>query len=109
MTEELLPVFRELHDKYARTGFKMKMDVSTFLAGDRELKIEMSFKEHRLELCGIVTRSAIAFTEIHYIGDTGGEIRSGPAIRLRNLNGMTFREFICERLAALIRAALRGR
>jgi hypothetical protein len=109
MTEELLPVFRELQDKYAGAGFTMEMDVSTFLAGDRELTIEISYKEHRSELCGIVTRSAIAFTEIHYIGDAGGGIRSGPSIRLRNLNGMTFREFICERLAALMRAALRGR
>jgi hypothetical protein len=109
MTEELLPVFREVHDKYARAGFTMEMDVSTFLAGDRELTIEISFKEHRLELCGIVTRSAIAFTEIHYIGDTGGEIRSGPSMRLRNLNAMTFREFICDRLATLMRTAMRGR
>jgi antitoxin component HigA of HigAB toxin-antitoxin module len=109
MTEELLPAFKELRDKYARAGFTMQMDVSRILAGERELTIEMCFREHRSELCGIVTRSAIAFTEIHYIGDTGGGIRSGPSIRLRNLNGMTFREFICERLAALMRAAVRGR
>ena len=109
MDKELIPAFGELGKKYRAAGFTMKLDASTFLAGERELMIELGFKDHRSELCGVVTREAIAFSEIRRVGDTGGEISGGPSLRLRSLTTSTFREFVCERLGLLMRAAMRGR
>ena len=109
MDKELIPAFEELGKKYEQTGFTMKLDASTFLAGERELMIELSFRDHRSELCGVVTREAIAFSEIRRVGNTGGEISSGPSLRLRSLTTSTFREFLCERLGLLMRAAMCAR
>jgi hypothetical protein len=38
-----------------------------------------------------------------------GEVESGPMLRLHRLNARAFKEFICERLAVLLKIVLRER
>lgn len=106
---ELIPVFVELVEKYSKAGISMQMDASNFLEGGREIKFEFGIGEHRSQLLGTVTTEAVAFHETRYDPDVQGELISGPMLRLRGLNGRVFRDFICERLALLIRAAMRRR
>lgn len=103
----LIPVFVELAEKYAESSITMQMDASSFLQGGRELKFEFCLGEYRSELLGTVTADAIAFHETRYSPDVHGELVSGPMLRLRNLTGDTFRNFVCDRVATLVRAAMR--
>ena len=91
------------------TGVSLEMDVSNFLAGGREISFEFGVGEYRAKLVGTVTTEAIAFHETRYAPDIDGELVSGPMLRLRNLDGTAFREFICERLSVLLRTAIRRR
>lgn len=106
MTQELIPAFRELAEKYAERGVSLKLDASLFLSGERELQVELAFDGIRVELHGTVTTEAIAFRQIRYEGDLGGQLASGPALRVRTLDASRLREFVCERLAMLVRSAL---
>ncbi len=106
---ELIPVFVELVEKYSKSGISMQMDASNFLEGGREIKFEFGVGEYRSNLLGTVTTEAVAFHETRYDPDVQGELISGPMLRLRGLDGRVFRDFICERLALLIRAAMRRR
>ena len=85
----------------------MQMDASNFLQGGREIKFEFGIRDHRLQLHGIVTSEAIAFHETRHGPDVQGELVSGPMLRLRGLDGSVFREFVCERLTYVLRAATR--
>ncbi len=107
MMAELIPTFNAVAVKYAPAGFSMKLDAMDFLAGQRELRIDLVFGEARQELIGTVTPEFIAFQEVHYEADVTGQIRSGPSIRLRTLTADGFRDFLCERLAMMVRTALR--
>lgn len=107
MTTQLVPVFEEIAAKYAPHGFTLELDLSRFMAGERELTITMGFGQHTSELHGTVTSEMIAFHEIRRRGEFGGELASGPALRLRTLNADSFREFICSGLSRLMRAVMR--
>ena len=107
MTTQLVPVFEQIAAKYAPHGFTLELDLSRFMAGERELTITMGFGQHTSELHGTVTSEMIAFHEIRRRGEFGGELASGPALRLRNLNADSFREFVCGGLSRLMRAVMR--
>jgi len=109
MVGELMPAFIELVEKYSRSGVKMEMDASDLLGGGREVVFEFNLSEHQLRLHGTVTAEAIAFHEVRKAPDVHGELASGPMLRLRGLNGTTFREFICERLCVLMRTVMKHR
>ncbi|UCE58719.1 MAG: hypothetical protein JSU63_14900 [Phycisphaerales bacterium] len=106
---ELVTVFIELKEKYAKSGIFMEMDASSFLSGGREIKFEMGLGEYRANLHGTVTSEAIAFHETRHSPDMHGELVSGPMLRLRGLDATMFREFICERLTLLLRTIARAR
>ena len=103
----LIPVFVELVEKYSSAGISMQMDASSFLEGGREIKFEFGLKDYRMQLHGTVTTEAIAFHETRHSPDVQGELVSGPMLRLRGLDGEVFRDFVCERLAILIRSSVR--
>jgi hypothetical protein len=105
----LIPIFVDLIEKYSPTGFCMHMDASNFLEGGREIKFEFGFGEFRTQLAGTVTDDAIAFHETRYTPDIHGKLVSGPMLRLKNLTGENFRDFICERLTTLLQTASRRR
>lgn len=107
--DELIPVFVELVEKYSKSGVSLQMDASNFLEGGREIRFEFGLGDYRTQLLGTVTTEAIAFHETRYSPDVQGELISGPMLRLRGLDGRTFRDFICQRLTLLIRAATRRR
>lgn len=104
---DFITVFIDLMEKYSEVGISMEMDASNFLEGGREIKFEFGFGEHRVKLLGTVTTEAIAFHETRYTPDIRGELASGPMLRLRNLDSRAFRDFLCERLAVLLRAVMR--
>ena len=103
----LIPVFVELVEKYSNSGMSLQMDASNFLEGGRDIKFEFGMGEYRINLHGTVTTEAVAFHETRHSPDVHGELVSGPMLRLRGLSSDTFRDFVCERLATLIRSALR--
>ncbi len=105
----LVPVFVELVEKYSKSGISMQMDASNFLEGGREIRFEFGLGKMRTQLLGTATTEGIAFHETRYTPDCHGELASGPMLRLRHLNEKVFREFVCERLAQLVRSAMRRR
>jgi hypothetical protein len=107
LMRELIPIFVELVEKYSNSGLSLQMDASNLLEGGREIKFEFGLGEHRTQLQGTVTNDAIAFHEVRYAPDIDGQLVAGPMLRLKQLNAQVFREFICERLALLLRAAAR--
>ena len=107
MVSDLIPTFAELVDKYAPMGVSMRMDASKLLAGGREVTFDFAVGDDRSTLVGTVTSEAIAFHETRYVAGTSGGLTSGPMLRLRQLDRSTFRAFVCERLATLMRSALR--
>jgi len=107
MVEDLIPVFVELAEKYAAKGIVLEMDASNLIQGGREIKFHLGVGPYRTELLGTATDDAIAFHQVRYTPEVDGELTGGPMIRLRALNAETFRSFVCERLAILLRSALR--
>jgi len=107
MLTEYIPIFVELSDKYAESRIALEMDASNLLQGGREIKIALNISGYRTELLGTVTTEAIAFHETRYTPNTGAQIASGPLLSLRRMNAKTFRDFICNQLAMLVRAAMR--
>lgn len=105
--QEFIPIFVEIVEKYSKSGVAMEMDASNLLQGGREIKFEFAVGEYRSVLQGTVTTEGIAFHESRYAPDIRGELTSGPMLRLRNLTGDVFRDFVCERLTILVRTALR--
>ena len=106
---ELIPEFEELVEKYTRNGVSMQLDASNLLDGGREIKFEFAVGPHRSQLDGTVTSDAIAFHEVRYAPDIQGQLLAGPMLRLRLLNRDTFREFVCERLALVLKQASKRR
>lgn len=104
---EYIPVFMELTEKYAAAHIAMEMDASNLLQGGREIKFCFSLHGFRQELLGTATSEAIAFHETRYGPDNEGALSSGPLLRLRRLNAQTFKQFICNQLATLVRDAMR--
>ncbi len=102
---EFIPVFIELVEKYSQTGISMHMDASDFLQGGREFRFEFALNGLRTQLLGTVTSEAVAFHETRQSPDVQWELISGPMLRLQGLTVEIFRDFICQRLALLVRAA----
>ena len=109
MVEELIPVFSELVEKYTKSGVSMRIDASKLLDGGREIIIDFAYGESRSRLTGTVTSEAIAFQETRQYAKLGGQVSSGPMLRLSQLTAQKFREFICARLAILLREAFAKR
>lgn len=107
LINEYIPVFVELVEKYSRNGVSMQMDASNVLEGGRELKFDFTMGDYRSQLHGTVTSEGVAFHEVKYSPDFHGQLTAGPMLRIRNLSADGFREFVCERLALLIRMAMR--
>ncbi|RME39064.1 MAG: hypothetical protein D6788_06205 [Planctomycetota bacterium] len=93
--------------KYAPAGISMQMDASDFLEGGREIKFQFAMNGHHVHMHGTVTTEAVAFHETRSSPHVRGELLSGPMLRLRGLDANRFRQFICERLARLVRDATR--
>jgi len=110
VTRELfIPVFDELKRRYAGSGVELEMDASNFLAGGREIQLLFGMAQHRSKLTGTVIPEGIAFHETRYTPDLQGELLSGPMLRARTINAEVFRNFLCARLAILLRAVTRYR
>lgn len=108
IVEELIPAFDELKEKYAASEVFLEMDASSFLDGGREMIFQFQVGDCQTKLAGTVTSEAIAFHETTSAPDMEGELASGPMLRLHRLNARTFKEFICERLAGLLKIVLDG-
>ncbi len=106
---ELIPAFDELKEKYAASEVGMDMDASNFLDGGRGIEFHFQVGDYRTKLAGTVTSEAVAFHETRPSPDMEGEVVSGPMLRLHRLNARAFKEFICERLAVLLKIVLRER
>lgn len=107
--KELIPAFDELKEKYAASEVILEMDASSFLGGGRGIVFQFQVGDCQTRLAGTVTYEAVAFHETTSAPDMEGELASGPMLRLHRLNARTFKEFICERLAGLLKIVLRGR
>lgn len=106
---ELIPAFDELKEKYAASEVSMDMDASNFLDGGRGIEFHFQVGDYRTKLVGTVTSEAVAFHETRSAPDLEGELASGPMLRLHRLDARAFKEFICERLAFLLKFVLRQR
>ena len=109
VVREMIPVFVELVEKYSAHGISMQMDASSLLEGGRELAFEFGMGDFRIQLQGTVTNDSIAFHEVRNSPEVQGQLVAGPMLRLRRLDVEAFREFVCERLTALLRFAARRR
>lgn len=105
--EELTLVVEEIQRKYALKGIAVHMDADDFLGGGRRLCIEISMQNHAMRLDGTVMEGGIAFNEVRSLDGTPGAICSGPMLRTRQLTPEGFREFVCGRIALLVRSILR--
>lgn len=107
LINDFAPAFQELIDKYAPSGIALTLDASDFLAGGRLIKMSFKHGDHRTLLEGTVTSDMIAFLETRYSPSCDGQLLRGPALRLRGLTVDKFREFVCQRLAMLLRQAIK--
>lgn len=108
MVREFVPIFVELVEKYSKTGIAMHMDASNLLEGGREIHFEFGLGSVRIELQGTVTSDSIAFHEVRHAPQIEGQLVAGPMLRLKTLSAQTFRDFVCARLALLLKLATRG-
>lgn len=106
---ELTPVLEETAEKYCDRGIDVRWNTSTLLSGGRELSFELEFEGQRLILKGMLARDVIAFQEIWSRGNSPGEVRSGPMLRLRAITPDVLREFLCGQIAALVKAVMRDK
>ena len=83
------------------------MDAEKFLSGGVEILIEVKFDALGLRMEGTMTSEGIAFHETRVADDMLGVVTTGPMLRARHLTGQLFRDFICERVAQLVRSAAR--
>ena len=109
LSGELGSAFEELKRKYESQGLVLNLDAEEFLLGGRRLNIEFRLQNYSVRLEGTVLESGIAFNEIRSIGGVAGAISSGPTLRIRDLTADEFREFVCGRIALLLRSVLRER
>jgi hypothetical protein len=102
-------VFHQLKEKYASAEIEMEMDATSFLHGGREISLIFGMGEFGTKLVGTVISEGIAFHETRYTPGLRGQVLSGPMLRLRTLNADVFKDFVCERLAILLRAVVHSR
>jgi hypothetical protein len=105
--EVLLPVADELRAKYEPSGVTLRVDATQLLGNGRGVTIAIEFQAAGMRLDGTVTDSVVAFQQTRYTrSDRSGLTGSGPALSLRNLDGEVFRDFLCQRIATLVRSAM---
>ncbi len=107
MRQVYMPIFEVLRGKYAAKGIAMELDADEFLGGGPSLKIKFSYGDLTMDLDGTVMRGGVAFYVVRGVGNNKGAVVSGPMLRIRNLTGEDFREFIVDHLSQLIKDALR--
>ncbi|MBN1512975.1 MAG: hypothetical protein JXB13_13250 [Phycisphaerae bacterium] len=103
---DLIPEFQALADKYSEHGIQLHLDIGEFLRGGSELIIDVEFESRGVRYSGIVLPHQIAFQVTQYTGQAAPAVASGPALRIHNLTRRQFREFICERIAEVVRYAV---
>lgn len=107
MKATLIPGLQDLQAKYAASGFFVLLDAENLLGGGRELTITIEYCGQGIRLEGIATDSIIAFRQTRYgTADPSGLTGSGPSLRVRGLDAERFREFVCERMASLVKSAM---
>lgn len=104
---QFVPVLDDLAAKYVAKGVVIEWDLSSLLTGGRELILEFTLHPVRMRLRGTLARDVVAFELTRFIGETGGEVCSGPMLSIRKLDQSRFREFVCEQIALMIRYVLR--
>jgi len=101
-------VIDDLRRKYGPGGVNLGMDASNFVGGGRTITITIAFGGQGTRLDGTVMSSAIAFQQTRYLqNEHSGITGSGPTLRTRNLDAETFRSFMCERIATLVRSVMK--
>lgn len=104
---EICGAFEDLREKYAVRGIALTLDVAPFLRGGVDIAITIEFRGAGLRLDGTVTPNVIAFRQTRYDpGNTAGLTGSGPTLRTRDLTATSFRDFVCERMSALLQSVL---
>jgi len=103
---DLIPEFQNLADKYSEHGIQLHLDIGEFLRGGSEINIDIEFETRGVRYSGIVLPHQIAFQVTQFTGQSAPAVASGPALRIRNLTRRQFREFICERIAEVVRYAV---
>ncbi len=109
MISDFRPLFDDLATKYVDRGIGVQMDIADFLAGGRGINITIDFQGQELRLIGIATDAGIAFQETRIHHGIEETITSGPMLRTRTLTDEQFRDFICDHIAAVVRAVDRDR
>jgi len=107
--DEFIPAFNQLKEKYAAADIEMELDATNFLQGGREISLIFGMGEFGTKLVGTVISEGIAFHETRYTPGLRGQVLSGPMLRVRTLTADVFKDFVCERLAILLRAVTHGR
>lgn len=107
---DLIPAFDQIRQKYAEKGVMLELDADNFVNGGRKLTVTIEYEDAGTRLEGVVTSSAIAFTETRFSSsDRSGVAVSGPSLRIHDLNAHVFRDFVCRQIAPLVQAVLRRR
>lgn len=106
---EIQPAVQRLAEKYAPSGVEISLDVTKFLAGGRELSLNLAHQAYRTRLDGTVTSDLIAFLETRHTPVCDGHLIRGPSLRIRGLTAAAFEEFVCQRLALLVKSMLHER
>jgi hypothetical protein len=104
---DLIPEFQTIADKYSEHGIQMHLDIGAFLRGGTEIIIDVEYETRGARYAGIVLPHQIAFQVTRYTGQAAPAVTSGPTLRIRYLTRRQFREFICERIAEVVRYAIR--
>jgi len=104
---ELVPVMEELAAKYSSNGVTLNWNFDDLLNGGRKLLLEIGVWEYSLILRGTAIRDVIGFEKIQCCGSLEGAIASGPMLSINILNADTFREFLCNQIASVVRTTLR--
>lgn len=106
--KEFAAVITDLQTKYRDSGVQIAFDVEKFIRGGRTMTLIVEFCGQGSRLEGTVLNGAIAFQQTRYLqNERSGITGSGPTLRTRDLTPEIFRGFVCERIAALVRSALR--
>jgi hypothetical protein len=106
----LIPVVDGLRAKYGTRGVEVRLDSEDFMRGGRRVDLTVEFAGTGIRLEGTVTPTSIAFLQTRYSkDDPAGLAASGPSLRINGLNSATFRDFVCERISAIVELVVQGR
>jgi hypothetical protein len=107
---ELIPVVDGLREKYEAKGVTVRLDADDFLSGGRRVNLNIEFAGKGIRLEGTVTPTSIAFHQTRYSkDDPAGLAASGPSLRTHGLTPTVFRDFVCDRITAIVELVIQGR